>query len=139
MVDEFQSLENITRVFDFGMGKRLCLGEVFARSRIFLFISTLMQMVNGGGSWRRFLVWLSGRDMVSGIVVISTLMQMVTVVDLEGASWSDCQMSDLLFDANGNGGGSWRRVLVWLSDRHMVPGIVIQSQPNEARFISRTR
>lgn len=28
----------------FGIGKRSCIGEVFARSRMFLFISALMQL-----------------------------------------------------------------------------------------------
>lgn len=28
----------------FGIGKRSCIGEVFARSRMFLFIATLMQL-----------------------------------------------------------------------------------------------
>ncbi|XP_078334324.1 cytochrome P450 2U1-like [Crassostrea virginica] len=71
------------RVFAFGIGKRFCLGEVFARSRIFLFISTLMQIA--------------------------------TVVDPEGTSLSD------------------------LMPRDMVPGIVLQPQPFEVRFISRTK
>lgn len=32
------------RVLAFGIGKRSCIGEVFARSRMFLFIATLMQL-----------------------------------------------------------------------------------------------
>ena len=83
MVINYSFFKFIYRVFAFGIGKRFCLGEVFARSRIFLFISTLMQIA--------------------------------TVVDPEGTSLSD------------------------LMPRDMVPGIVLQPQPFEVRFISRTK
>lgn len=71
------------RVFAFGSGKRNCLGEVFARSRLFLFMSTLMQLS--------------------------------TVIDPEGKSLPD------------------------LLPKDMIPGIVLQPQPFEVRFILRSK
>lgn len=70
-------------MFAFGSGKRNCLGEVFARSRIFLFISTLMQLA--------------------------------TVIDPDGKSLPD------------------------LLPKNMIPGIVLQPQPFEVRFILRSK
>lgn len=70
-------------MFAFGSGKRNGLGEVFARSRIFLFISTLMQLA--------------------------------TVIDPDGKSLPD------------------------LLPKNMIPGIVLQPQPFEVRFILRSK
>lgn len=65
----------------FGLGKRGCLGEVFAKSRIFLFLSSLMQMA--------------------------------TIAEPEGKPFPD------------------------LDPRKMVPGVVLQPQEYEVRFVLR--
>ncbi|XP_048780499.2 uncharacterized protein LOC125683404 [Ostrea edulis] len=67
----------------FGTGKRNCIGEVFAKSRIFLFLSTLMQQT--------------------------------TIFEPDGKSLSD------------------------LRQREMLPGIVLQPQPYEVRFVLRQK
>uniref|UniRef100_K1Q9M6 unspecific monooxygenase n=1 Tax=Magallana gigas TaxID=29159 RepID=K1Q9M6_MAGGI len=69
------------RLLVFGLGKRSCIGEVFAKSRTFLFLSTLLQTT--------------------------------TIVEPEGITLPE-------FDP-----------------RAMVPGIVIQPQPFEVRFVVR--
>ncbi|XP_048780498.2 cytochrome P450 1A1-like [Ostrea edulis] len=67
----------------FGTGKRNCIGEVFAKSRIFLFLSTLMQQT--------------------------------TIFEPDGKSIPD------------------------LRQREMLPGIVLQPQPYEVRFVLRQK
>lgn len=57
------------RVFAFGSGKRNCLGEVFARSRLFLFISTLMQLATVIDPDGKSLPDLLPKDMIPGIVL----------------------------------------------------------------------
>lgn len=71
------------RLLVFGLGKRSCIGEVFAKSRTFLFLSTLLQST--------------------------------TIIKPEGKTLPD-------FDP-----------------RNMVPGIVIQPQPFEVRFVARSK
>lgn len=71
------------RLLVFGLGKRSCIGEVFAKSRTFLFLSTLLQST--------------------------------TIIEPEGKTLPD-------FDP-----------------RNMVPGIVIQPQPFEVRFVARSK
>lgn len=53
----------------FGLGKRGCLGEVFAKSRIFLFLSSLMQMATIDEPEGKPLLDLDPRKMVPGIVL----------------------------------------------------------------------
>ncbi|XP_062589393.1 cytochrome P450 1A2-like [Saccostrea cucullata] len=69
------------RLVAFGLGKRSCIGEVFAKSRIFLFLSTLMQTI--------------------------------TIAEPEGKPLPD------------------------LDPREMIPGLVLQAQPFEVRFLLR--
>lgn len=57
------------RFASFGLGKRSCLGEVFAKSRIFLFLSSLMQMATIAEPDGKPLPDLDPRKMVSGIVL----------------------------------------------------------------------
>lgn len=69
------------RFLVFGLGKRGCIGDVFAKSRTFLFLSTLLRNT--------------------------------TIIEPEGKS------------------------LIEFDPRTMVPGLVIQPQPFEARFVVR--
>ncbi|XP_061166966.1 cytochrome P450 1A1-like [Saccostrea echinata] len=55
------------RVIAFGIGKRSCIGEVFARSRIFLFLATLMQQATIVEPKGKSLEDLLPREMVPGI------------------------------------------------------------------------
>jgi cytochrome P450 len=73
----------IFRLLPFGTGKRSCIGEVFAKSRIFLFLSTLMQQT--------------------------------TIFEPDGKSLPD------------------------LKQKEMIPGLVLQPQPFEVRFVLRQK
>jgi cytochrome P450 len=73
----------ICRLLPFGTGKRSCIGDVFAMSRIFLFLSTLMQQT--------------------------------TILEPDGKSLPDLQQ------------------------REMVPGLILQPQPYEVRFVLRKK
>lgn len=53
----------------FGLGRRSCIGEVFAKSRIFLFLSSLLQMVTIAEPEGIPLLDLDPRNMVPGIVL----------------------------------------------------------------------
>lgn len=53
----------------FGLGKRSCIGEVFAKSRIFLFLSSLMHMTSVSKPEGNPLPDLDPRNMVPGIVL----------------------------------------------------------------------
>ncbi|XP_062613133.1 cytochrome P450 1A2-like [Saccostrea cucullata] len=55
------------RVIAFGFGKRSCIGEVFARSRIFLFLATIMQQTTILEPEGKSLEDLLPREMVPGV------------------------------------------------------------------------
>eukprot|EP00105_Crassostrea_gigas_P042529 XP_019926677.1 PREDICTED: cytochrome P450 1A2-like isoform X2 [Crassostrea gigas] len=57
------------RFASFGLGKRSCIGEVFAKSRIFLFLSSLMQMATIAEPEGKRLPDLDPRKMIPGIVL----------------------------------------------------------------------
>ena len=57
------------RLAVFGKGKRSCIGEVFAKSRIFLFLSSLMQTATIAEPDDKPLSDLDPRTMVPGIVL----------------------------------------------------------------------
>ncbi|XP_061187828.1 steroid 17-alpha-hydroxylase/17,20 lyase-like [Saccostrea echinata] len=57
------------RLVAFGLGKRSCIGEVFAKSRIFLFLSTLMQTITIAEPYGKPLPDLDPREMIPGLVL----------------------------------------------------------------------
>uniref|UniRef100_K1R317 Cytochrome P450 2J6 n=1 Tax=Magallana gigas TaxID=29159 RepID=K1R317_MAGGI len=57
------------RLLIFGFGKRSCIGEVFAKNRVFLFFATLMQICNVTKPSAETLIHLDPRDMMPGLVL----------------------------------------------------------------------
>lgn len=57
------------RLLIFGFGKRLCIGEVFAKNRMFLFFATLMQICTVTKPSAETLNHLDPREMLPGLVL----------------------------------------------------------------------